>query len=142
MGGGEDAGVSGYSAHAAGGGVVDGAAEEVVEVGVGGGGTFVVVGGGGGVGIGWSPSDHTITRGAALRGVETRQQNIGAKTLNRATGFFERMIAGPGHAEGDKDVLSRIDIEWLPAELFDECSEGDEVDVGVFEVGAGCCDQR
>ena len=35
-GGGEDAGVSGDSAHAAGGGVVDGAAEEVVEVGVGG----------------------------------------------------------------------------------------------------------
>ncbi len=30
--GGEDSGVSGYSAHAAGGGVVDGAAEEMVEV--------------------------------------------------------------------------------------------------------------
>ena len=43
VGGGEDAGVSGYSAHAAGGGVVDGAAEEVVEVGVGFGGAFVVV---------------------------------------------------------------------------------------------------
>ena len=37
MRGGEDSGVAGYSAHAAGGGVVDGAAEEVVEVGVGGG---------------------------------------------------------------------------------------------------------
>ena len=47
--GGEEAGVPGYSSHAAGGGVVDGAAEEVVEVGVGRwvGGGFVVVSGGG-----------------------------------------------------------------------------------------------
>ena len=36
VGGAEDAGVAGDSAHAAGGGVVDGAAEHVVEVGIGG----------------------------------------------------------------------------------------------------------
>ena len=59
MGGGEEAGVPGYSSHAAGGGVVDGAAEEVVEVGVGRwvGGGFVVVSGGGDPWnpVGWNP---------------------------------------------------------------------------------------
>ena len=43
VGGGEDAGLTGYAAHAAGGGVVDGAAEEMVEVGIGGGGALVVM---------------------------------------------------------------------------------------------------
>jgi hypothetical protein len=49
--GGEDSGVTGYSAHAAGGGVVDGASEEVVVVGIGRGIVFglVIVGSGGGV---------------------------------------------------------------------------------------------
>jgi hypothetical protein len=50
-GGGEDSGVACYSAHAAGGGVVDGASEEVVVVGIGRGIVFglVIVGSGGGV---------------------------------------------------------------------------------------------
>ncbi len=52
VGGGEDAGVTGDATHAAGGGVVDGAAEEVVEVGVEFGVCFgfVVVGFGGDAG--------------------------------------------------------------------------------------------
>ena len=44
--GGEDAGLAGYAAHAPGGGIVDRAAEEVVEVGIGFGGALVVMGGG------------------------------------------------------------------------------------------------
>ena len=44
----EDACLACDAAHAAGGGIVDGAAEEVVEVGVGGRGAFAVVCGGGG----------------------------------------------------------------------------------------------
>ena len=45
--GGEDAGVASDSAHAAGGGVVDGSAEELIEAGVFGGVELSVVGGGG-----------------------------------------------------------------------------------------------
>ena len=48
-GGGEDSGVACYSAHAAGGGIVDCAAEELVEVGIRRRGSLIVVSGGGGV---------------------------------------------------------------------------------------------
>src|ERR1700679_684240 len=43
VGGGEDAGVAGYSAHAAGGGVVDNSPQEMVEIGISSGGAFIVM---------------------------------------------------------------------------------------------------
>ena len=51
--------------------------------------------------------------------------------------LVEGMVAGVGHLQRSEDVLLGVDVERLAAEFFDERAEGDEVDVGVDEVGAG-----
>ena len=46
------------------------------------------------------------------------------------------------HLQRSEDVLLRVDVERFAAELFDQRAEGDEVDVGVVEVGARRGDER
>ena len=55
----------------------------------------------------------------------------------RPAAFGEGVERGVSHLQGSKDMLLRVLVQRLAAEFFDEGSEGDEVDVGVFEGCAG-----
>ena len=96
-GGGEDAGVAGDSAHAAGGGVVDGAAEEVVEVGVGGGGALIRRRGRWGRCCGISASATRYLRGRRS-GCARSRFGAGVRWLSRAARWDRRLRRRGGSA--------------------------------------------
>ena len=114
MGGGEEAGVPGYASHAAGGGVVDGAAEKMIEVRVGGGvGCGLVVVGGGGDGkenFIHPPTGHVFTCScppspAHEDGSESRST---PKMLVLPTSAVVGKVAGLCHAEWCVDVFADV----------------------------------
>ena len=70
------------------------------------------------------------------------QLNSRARDVVRSAGFVEGVIGSVCHLQRGEDVLLCIDIERLAAEFFHERSEGDEVDVGVFEGEAGWAVER